>query len=125
MIWERRCKEFQKAMQIVFERFPESIHAPLVVAGDLNSDYLQDFSTLIKNKLPKEFPMLRNAAADEKGIGVNTPTYYFWHKSVFDYILLSKHIELQNMQTQAVGYKAPNKSQGSDHFPVSSVLNIM
>ncbi len=121
---ERRCKEFRKAMQLVFKRFPESIDAPLVVAGDLNSDYLQDFSILIKTMLPEEFPMLRNAAADAKGIGVNTPTYYFWHKSVFDYILLSKHIELQNMQTQNVGKKAPNELQGSDHFPVSSVLKI-
>jgi len=121
---KRRCEEFEKAMQLVFEKFPESIDAPLVVAGDLNSDYTESFSVLIKKMLPEKFPMLRNAAADADGIGVNTPTYYYWHKSVFDYILLSKHLTLHSMQTQSAGDKAPNKTQGSDHFPVSSVLSI-
>lgn len=121
----RRCEEFKKAMRLIFERFPNSTDSPLVVAGDLNSDYREEFAVLIKHMLPAKFPMLRNAAADEKGIGVNTPTYNFWHESVFDYILISRHIEVQSMHTQSVGDKAPNKKQGSDHFPVSSVLKIL
>ena len=66
---------------------------------NLNSDYTDNYSVLIEKMLPGQFPMLRNAAADANGIGVNKQTYHFWHESVFDYILICKHIQLQNMQT--------------------------
>lgn len=122
---QQRCKQFEKAMRMVFERFPDSHNTPLVVAGDLNSDYQADFAVLIRKMLPEKFPMLRNAAADANGIGVDRPTYYFWHKSVFDYILISKHMNLEYMETEDAHEKAPNKTQGSDHFPVSAVVRIL
>lgn len=37
---ERRCREFRQAMKLVVDKFPEVVDAPLVVAGDLNSDFV-------------------------------------------------------------------------------------
>ena len=62
----------------------------------------------------------RNAAAEPYGIGVKTPTY--WHLSTFDYILVSPQLAVRSMHTKDAKHRAPNASQGSDHFPVTAVL---
>ena len=126
---KRRRREFKKAMQLVVAEFPEILWSPVVVAGDLNSDFTSIHATLIKDLLPTmnkspDFPTLSNAAAKPNGMGETLPTYNFWHHSVFDYILVSNDISVEHMYTQEAREKAPNKTQGSDHFPVTAHLTF-
>jgi endonuclease/exonuclease/phosphatase family metal-dependent hydrolase len=69
-------------------------------------------------------PRLRNAAGEPNGIGVDKPTYNFWHPSTFDYILISPDLQVLHMHTEEFGKKAPNADQGSDHFPVTAELLV-
>lgn len=88
---DRRCREFAKALKLVVTRFPQAVDSPLVVAGDLNSDFMQSqlIQAVLPTLRPPSFPKLKNAAAEANGIGATTPTYNYWHESVFDYILIS------------------------------------
>lgn len=120
---ERRIIEFSAAMVKVNRKWNDLGSVPVVVAGDLNSDYNAAYASLVKRFVPSvQTPSLRNAAAD---VGMqNKPTYYYWHESVFDYILISPQIRVLNMNTEEVGAKAPNNKQGSDHFPLTATLVV-
>lgn len=119
----RRIREFSAAMVNVNTKWNDLDSMPVVVAGDLNSDFNRPGSSLVKHFVPSiETPSLRNAAAD---VGMETkPTYYYWHKSVFDYILISPQLQVLDMKTDEVGAPAPNEKQGSDHFPVTATLVV-
>lgn len=123
---ERRITEFATAMNKVKTEWDDLYRddlyrVPMVVAGDLNSDYNQPSSNLVRSYVPTT-QSLRNAAAD-KGIE-SKPTYYYWHKSTFDYILISQQLQVLEMTTEEAGEKAPNDKQGSDHFPVTATLSV-
>ena len=123
---QRRVLEFQKAMERVNNKWNDLDTVPVVVAGDLNSDYRNKYAVLVKSIVPKlKTPKLRNAAAEQHGIGVRTPTYYYHHLSTFDYILVSPQLALRSMHTEEAKHPAPNASQGSDHFPVTAVLEFI
>ena len=104
----------------------------LVVAGDLNSDYRASYARLVREDAPKHG--LRNAASLAKAstkppssalvsMRANTPTYNHHHRSAFDYVLVSPWISVRRMYTEATqSARAPNASQGSDHFPVTAEL---
>lgn len=119
----RRIREFSAAMTKINRKWNDLDTVPVVVAGDLNSDYNRSRSSLVKQFVPSiDTPSLRNAAAD---VGMQKkPTYYFWHESVFDYILVSSQIRVLHMKTEEVGAQAPNAKQGSDHFPVTATLVV-
>jgi len=120
---ERRIIEFSAAMVKVNRKWNDLGSVPVVVAGDLNSDYNAAYASLVKRFVPSvETPSLRNAAAD---VGMqNKPTYNFWHDSVFDYILISPQLRVLHMKTEEVGARAPNAKQGSDHFPLTATLVV-
>ena len=126
---ERRVAEFTAALRKVCAKWPETVTTlPTVVAGDLNSDYTEGYARLVRHVVPnlgKDLPKLRNAAADPLGVGVHRPTYFHFHKSVFDYILLTPTITVLDMQTPKVTTPAPNSSQGSDHFPLRATLAVI
>lgn len=122
---KRRCEEFQCAMRHVYGKWPEAEYGHLVVAGDLNSDYANtDYARLVDFVCVKY--NLTNAAGHPNGHGEKTPTYYYHHKSVFDYILYRNSLfSLKSMKTEVALHKAPNATQGSDHFPVSATLQLV
>ena len=119
----RRIREFSAAMAKINRKWNDLGSVPVVVAGDLNSDYNAAYASLVERFVPSvETPSLRNAAAD---VGMETkPTYNFWHESVFDYILISPQLRVLHMKTEDVGAQAPNAKQGSDHFPVTATLVV-
>jgi endonuclease/exonuclease/phosphatase family metal-dependent hydrolase/nicotinic acid mononucleotide adenylyltransferase len=120
-----RAKQLQTAMTKISNKWVDICDTPVVAAGDLNSDYLKGYSTLVSQFVPSLVtPQLRNAAISCSGnMTEKTPTYYFWHKSVFDYVLVSPQVEVVSMNTEMVQNSiAPNATQGSDHFPVTAVL---
>ena len=120
---KRRINEFSAAIEKINIKWNDLDRVPVVVAGDLNSDYNADYSRLVEYFVPRiNKPLLRNAAADVKL--QEKPTYYFWHESTFDYILISPQLQVLNMKTEEVGDRAPNKDQGSDHFPVTAILGV-
>lgn len=121
---KRRMQEFRIAMKKVNSRLHNIDTLPCIVGGDFNSDFNSSYAELVKNYIPSNY-MLRNAAAEPKGIGESTPTYNYWHKSVFDYLLISPTINVINMTTQDSKNKSPNLKQGSDHFPVTALLEIV
>ena len=121
----RRIEEFCEAIRKVNEKWTDLNGVPVVVGGDLNSDYSDSYARLVSKVVPRiKKPRLRNAAGEPKGIGVNTPTYNFWHRSAFDYILISPELQVLDMHTEKVGLPAPNADQGSDHFPVTAELLV-
>ena len=119
----RRIREFSAAMAKINRKWNDLGSVPVVVAGDLNSDYNRPGSSLVRRHLPSiKTPSLRNAAAD---VGMETkPTYNFWHESVFDYILISPQLRVLQMKTEDADMQAPNAKQGSDHFPVTATLVV-
>lgn len=119
----RRIREFSAAITKINRKWNDLDRLPVVVAGDLNSDYNRPGSSLVRRHVPTiKTPSLRNAAAD---VGMqNKPTYYYWHESVFDYILISPQLRVLHMKTEEVGAQAPNAKQGSDHFPVTATLVV-
>jgi len=122
----RRVLEFRAAMRWVNNKWNDLHEVAVVVAGDLNSDYRNKYAVLVKTFVPKlKTPKLRNAAAEQNGIGVKTPTYNYWHLSTFDYILVSPQLAVRSMHTEDAKHRAPNASQGSDHFPVTAVLEFI
>lgn len=136
---QHRVRQFKTALGHVKKEWPDASRLHMVVAGDLNSDYLnEEYSCLVKTIVPKiKNPALRNAASETASETANeatytlltteTPTYFHWHKSVFDYILISPGINVLSIHTQKLNKKAraPNKLQGSDHFPVTAELSFM
>jgi len=123
---QRRIDEFTAAMNKVKTEWNDLYvnglyRVPVVVAGDLNSDYNRHLSNLVKIYVP-ETQSLRNAAAD---VGMESiPTYNYHHQSTFDYILISQQLQVLQMKTEKPGALAPNKYQGSDHFPVTAKLMV-
>ena len=121
----RRIEEFCEAITKVNKKWKDLNGIPVVVGGDLNSDYNVPYARLVSEVVPRiKKPRLRNAAGEPKGIGVDKPTYNFWHPSTFDYILISPDLQVLHMHTEEFGKKAPNADQGSDHFPVTAELLV-
>mgnify|MGYP003695010377 FL=1 len=121
----RRIEEFCEAIKKVNKKWKDLNGIPVVVGGDLNSDYTDSYARLVSEVVPRIMkPRLRNAAGEPNGIGVNTPTYNFWHLSTFDYILISPDLQVLHMHTEEFGKKAPNADQGSDHFHVTAELLV-
>ena len=118
-----RIQQFSTAMDMVNANLGNIKELPCIVGGDLNSDYNAAYSKLVKYHIPQNFK-LKNAAAEPNGMGVSRVTYNHWHKSVFDYLLISSTIQVRNMKTETANKKAPNATQGSDHFPVTAELEL-
>lgn len=119
-----RQRQFNHALQKVKRQWPDSIHTPMIVAGDLNSDYTAGYSSLVQHGIQGLEYKLRNAAGDH-GTLVTSPTYNHWHRSTFDYILLSPTLLSTTMFVEENHGRSPNARNGADHFAVTSELTFM
>jgi endonuclease/exonuclease/phosphatase family metal-dependent hydrolase len=115
---QRRIREFTSA---------SSLFGPpgdnLVVTGDFNSDYLAQYARLVDNVAMAKYG-LGNAAVQAGA--ETTPTYTFYHQSVFDYILFRGNVTVSNYSVPKVGVheQTPNARHGSDHLPVSVEVHV-
>ena len=93
---------------------------PIIIAGDLNSDKLDNY----KNTSLEE---LVNNDFYELPLAENEITYHFCHKSIFDYIFV-KNVTSSSYVNSGVSFSqskiSPNNIQPSDHFPINCILNL-
>lgn len=90
---------------------------PTIIAGDFNSDGTREWST-VQESMDK----LGWSELETK----ETCTYNHWHPSKFDYVFSAGSVELTNGKVACGdGSVAPNKSQGSDHFPVCFDVTLL
>ena len=103
---------------------------PIILSGDLNSDQIQidpiyeKFGTYktISLKVPERFGFKLIPLKE------NEITYDHWQKSVFDYIFIKGNIKFTNSTTGVTresSTPAPNETQGSDHFPLFSEIELL
>ena len=128
--YERIRKDQFKAAMNVFKKSKWG-GLPLVVGGDLNSDYrdktIHDHKGgALVDQMTKKYDLVDTCLGDcsRKGRPV---TYNQWHPSVFDYILVTrKDFSILSYEVPSAGTDrgAPNKYQGSDHFPVTVELSL-
>ena len=105
---KRRLIELKSALEITDRYIAEYAgNISQVLSGDLNSDAYR-YATVVSL-------LTQNGYTD---IGDNRPTYYFWQKSIYDYIFIRGAIEADSYDVDHVQSKCPNAQQGSDHLAV-------
>jgi endonuclease/exonuclease/phosphatase family metal-dependent hydrolase len=112
---DRRKIELAEAVKIT-DRFKADYggdNIAHVISGDLNSDfyrYKDCFTILTQNGY--------------QNIGSVKPTYYFWQKSIYDYIFIKGSLRAGGYDVDTVYGICPNSQQGSDHLAVRCNLFI-
>lgn len=98
---------------------------PVIMAGDFNSDKLAKYRSISLEELTKN-------GYDEILLENNEITYHFWHKSIFDYVFIKSNCStkvIYHSISTGVSYCeskiSPNENQGSDHFPINCVIELV
>jgi endonuclease/exonuclease/phosphatase family metal-dependent hydrolase len=114
---KRRVHELQSALLTTNKFIAEYGDIPQVLSGDLNSDsnlYYNNYSNLNETVVS----LLTKHGYTNVGVGDTRLTYYFWQKSIYDYIFIKGDITAYAYDVDDVYTLCPNAQQGSDHLAV-------
>ena len=112
---QRRLVELKSALEITNRFVAEFGDIPQVLSGDLNSDFFRYNGTVAS---------LTQNGYRNVGTGNPAPTYYFWQRSIYDYIFIKGAIAASDYDVDFVNKICPNAQQGSDHLAVRCNLNL-
>ena len=107
----RRLVEIKSALKITNEFISEYSNIAQVICGDLNSD-------LYRYSVNGVESVLKENEYTNVGEGNMKPTYYYWQRSIYDYIFIKGPIKANSYDVDDVDKICPNNLQGSDHLAV-------
>ena len=117
---KRRQEEINVSLQDCLKFLKEYGDIPIILSGDLNSDFLGGYKSLTLSKV-KTFgfnliPLIENEI-----------TYNHHQRSIFDYIFIKGDIKYSNSSTGVSlegSTPSRNETQDSDHFPLFAELEL-
>jgi len=116
---DRRVEEIKEAIDktlafIATSGYDQKIAQ--VISGDLNSDakYYHTTTDILRSRGYSNV----NSGGDKR------PTYYYWQKSIYDYIFIKGAIASNSYDVDLITTRCPNGQQGSDHLAVRCNLML-